>query len=245
MILVTGAASGIGAALVARLRAAGRRSVGLDLRASDADLSLSCDLADADARAAAVAAIDAPLDGIAHVAGLPGTHAPGWVLAVNLFAIVDLTRRLEARFAPGAAIVAVSSIAAQRCDWPEPALAALIAGEGVPDDLSGAAAYELSKRALSLWVTMEAARLAPRGVRVNAVSPGPVETPILADFERSMGPARLAAAARLAGRHATADEIAAPVAWLLSGEAAWVNGVDLRVDGGFHAIRAARALAVK
>lgn len=70
------------------------------------------------------------------------------------------------------------------------------------------------------------------------MSPGPVETPILADFRSSMGADRIAAAEALTGRHGRPEEIAQAIFFLLSPRASWVNGVDLKVDGGFHALRA-------
>lgn len=244
MILVTGGMSGIGAALVARLRGRGHAVRTLD-RAAGADIV--CDLADMAAIDRAAAAIGEELSGIAHVAGVPGTADPRVVLAVNLMAPMRLTALLRDWLAPGARIVAVSSVTAHRCQWADAALRDLIDGGADAADaaaagLDGAGAYELSKRALNLWVTLSAARLHAAGVRVNGVSPGPVYTPIMADFEASMGKARLDAAAALTGRHGRPGEIAAAIDWLLTGDCGWVNGVDLKVDGGFHALRAAAAL---
>jgi NAD(P)-dependent dehydrogenase (short-subunit alcohol dehydrogenase family) len=65
-----------------------------------------------------------------------------------------------------------------------------------------------------------------------SVSPGVVDTPILADFRASMGDAAIDTATAEAGRLAEPDDIAPVIAFLLSPDAGWVNGVDLRVDGG-------------
>lgn len=235
MILVTGGMSGIGAALTARLRGRGEAVLVLD-RQAGADIV--CDLADPAAIDAAAAQVPV-LSGLAHVAGVPGTASGATILAVNLHAPVRLTRLLADRLGKGSAIVAVSSVTAHRCTWDEARLRVLIDGAAAP--LDGTAAYEVSKRALNHWVQLTAAALHPR-VRVNSVSPGPVETPILAEFETSMGKDRLDAAARLTGRHGRADEIAAAIDWLLMDDSGWVNGIDLKVDGGFHALRAAAAL---
>ena len=140
--------------------------------------------------------------------------------------------------------MAVSSVTALRCDWSDDALDALIdapRAEALAQvaDLPGARAYELSKAALNRWARQLAVRLHSRGIRVTTVSPGPVETPILKDFEASIGVDRIAAAAALTGRHARADEIASVIAFLLGDGAAWINGTDVRVDGGYHALRAA------
>jgi NAD(P)-dependent dehydrogenase (short-subunit alcohol dehydrogenase family) len=74
--------------------------------------------------------------------------------------------------------------------------------------------------------------LAERGLRMNAVSPGPVETPILGDFEQTMGKDNLEGVRDLIGRHATPADIAPAVLFLASGESSWINGVNLGADGG-------------
>jgi NAD(P)-dependent dehydrogenase (short-subunit alcohol dehydrogenase family) len=234
-VLVTGAASGIGAALMTELGAA---AIGLDRH----DAEIVCDLTDPQAIAAVAGRIDGALDGIAHVAGLPGTADATAIFAVNVFAPDLLTKALLPRLRHGAGIVAVSSIAALRCEWAVSELDALIDG-GRADiaDLSGPQAYEISKATLNRWVVRQSAALKGRGIRVNGVSPGPVETPILADFRETMGEDRIAAAAALAGRHGRPEEIASALAFLLGPDAGWINGTDLRVDGGFHAARAMAA----
>lgn len=235
-ILVTGAASGIGASLAARLRAAGDMVIGLDRAGGD----MVCDLADSAAIAAAAAGIEGALDGIAHVAGLPGTADPAAIMAVNLDAPRLLTQALASRLAPGAAIVAIASVTAARCPLDERAkddwLALAPTARATLCD--GKTAYEYSKALLIRWVQRAADSMRAQSVRVNAVSPGPVETPILADFEASIGADRIAAAAALTGRHARPDEIAAVAQFLLGSDAAWINGADIKVDGGYHAFRA-------
>ena len=229
-ILVTGAASGIGAAL---MRVLGKNAIGLDRANAD----ILCDLAHPDAITAAATMISGPLSGIAHVAGLPGTASCHDILAVNLRAPILLTEALLPQLGDGGSIVAVSSVTALRCDWDNAALDNLIDGTNAPE-MDSARAYELSKAALNRWAMRMAVALLPRKIRVNTVSPGPVETPILADFETSIGKDRIAAAAALVGRHAQPDDIAHVVAFLLRDAACWVNGTDIKTDGGYHAARA-------
>ncbi|HEX7827205.1 MAG TPA: SDR family oxidoreductase, partial [Mycobacterium sp.] len=70
------------------------------------------------------------------------------------------------------------------------------------------------------------------GLRINAVLPGPVETPILVDFEESMGKDDLDGVKQLLGRHADPDDVASALLFLASDEARWINGHALVVDGG-------------
>lgn len=229
-VLVTGAASGIGAALMARL---GSTAIGLDRAGTD----IACDLSDPAAIRSAAGQIDTLLSGIAHVAGLPGTVDAKTIMAVNTRAPALLTEALLPKLADGASIVAVSSVTALRCHWSLDQIDALLDGAPAPE-MDGVRAYELSKAALNRWAVRTAVGLRPRGIRVNTVSPGPVETPILADFEASIGKDRIDAAAAKVGRHGQPGDIADVIAFLLSGDARWINGTDIKADGGYHAVRA-------
>lgn len=240
--LVTGSASGIGKSIYEMLTARGRHVRGID-RQPGPTCDIVCDLSSASAVTDMVANIDGSIDSIAHIAGVPGTRSSTQILQVNFLAPRLITKLLSSRIAWNGSIVAVSSISAARCeldddrkDWliglEDKALLAELSG------LEGRTAYETSKALLNRWIMHQTAVLASRKIRVNGVSPGPVETPILGDFKQSMGVDRIAVAESLTGRHARPDDIAHAVAFLLSDEACWVNGVDLRVDGGFHTMRA-------
>jgi len=252
--IVTGAASGIGAATALQLRATGATVVTVDVADPPrADVRhVRCDLGDEQQISQAVEAlramarVDGPYDGIAHVAGLPGTRAPRDILAVNFLAPRALVLGLSSNaLARDAGVVLVSSLAALRCAWEAQRLTAIsdhadwaeAMQQAMEPPLDGATAYEVSKRLLNHWVPTAVAAFAPLGARVNTVSPGPVQTPMLRDFRISMGESRIDAAERLSGRHATAIEVAAAITFLLSPAASWINGIDLRVDGGLHALR--------
>lgn len=129
----------------------------------------------------------------------------------------------------------------------------MVEGPGFPADLAALAAkheagdeigYPLSKELLLLW-TFRAAHqplFKARGIRVNAVSPGPVETPILTQFRAVLGDARVDGDIGRVGRAGTAGDIAPAIAFLCSDGARWINGVNLPVDGGLEASVNADAL---
>ncbi|MFD5319630.1 glucose 1-dehydrogenase [Streptomyces sp. NPDC127098] len=100
--------------------------------------------------------------------------------------------------------------------------------------LPGAALYSATKAAVHSLARTLAAELGPRGIRVNSVSPGYIDT---AMYRAAVPPAEEAAVAAriLAGRAGTADEVAGTVAFLASNEAAYINGQDLVIDGGLVA----------
>ena len=114
-----------------------------------------------------------------------------------------------------------------------PDLGPLLAAHKVPD----AEAYPLSKELLLLW-TMRAAHqplFKDRGLRVNAVSPGPVTTPILKEFRQIFGDPRVDDDIARVGRAGSAPDIAPAVLFLCSDGARWINGANLPVDGGLEA----------
>jgi NAD(P)-dependent dehydrogenase (short-subunit alcohol dehydrogenase family) len=251
-IVATGAASGIGRAVCEQLVAHGHEVLGLDLRPTDVTgvAPVVCDLADADSIDAVLDRIGPRIAGLVNCAGLPGTHPPDRVLTVNLLAARRLSGALVDRIARGGAVVNVASVAALRSDRSDEDVAAVLSGSDAAAlewlaaaRLEGPAAYDFSKKALVALTLANSARWLERGVRSVSVSPGPTTTPILADFERSMGADRIRASAEAVGGHAEPGDVAAIVVFLLGASARWINGVDVRVDGGLLGARMAPALS--
>jgi NAD(P)-dependent dehydrogenase (short-subunit alcohol dehydrogenase family) len=248
-ILVTGAGSGIGKSLAEQLLTAGHDVLGADRDTTgipNGATAIRVDLTDP-AQIAALVEQAVMLDGLANVAGVPGTAPPETVLRVNFLGTRRLTDALLPRLQRGAAVVNVASLAGRRpvCDdetaWRlQAAEDEEILAWAKEAGLDGSNAYDLSKKLLVAWTKATAAAQLSHGIRACAVSPGPTETPIIDEFRSSMG-ASVEGSAAIVGRHGRADEVAAVAAFLLSPSASWVNGVDLELDGGLLAARTAAA----
>jgi NAD(P)-dependent dehydrogenase (short-subunit alcohol dehydrogenase family) len=240
--VVTGSASGIGAATAADLRAAGHDVLGLDLR----DAEIIVDLADESARAAAVDEVlrrcDGVLDKLVVCAGLgPHVPDPNTVPAVNYYAAVAVLDGLLPALRRGSspAAVVVSSVASTHVSWDDnpianggmrAALAA--AGEG-----EGYLAYAWSKNAVTVAVRQRATTWAAAGVRINTVAPGSVDTPLLRaglDDPRYGAAMRSFAEAPIR-RLGEPAEVASLITYLLGPEAGFIHGAQFVIDGGIDA----------
>lgn len=247
-VVVTGSASGMGAATAARLEAAGRRVIGVDLH----DADVVADLGTTEGREAAVEAVagltGGAIDGVVTWAGLAGlTNLPGSLLvSVNYFGTVAMLDGLRPLLANGeqAAAVAVSSNSTTiqpgvPMDVVELCLAGDEAGARAAADIATSVmAYPATKTAVAWWARRHAptAQWAGSGINLNVVAPGPVETPMLqASRDDELIGQFVDALEVPVGRKATADELAALVEFLLGPDARFLCGSVLFADGGTDA----------
>jgi NAD(P)-dependent dehydrogenase (short-subunit alcohol dehydrogenase family) len=224
--IVTGGASGIGAATVTALRAAGVRVAVLDLHdAPDADFSLTVDVGDEEQVVAAVheatqrlgaldiAVINAGIGGMGAILDL-STDEWDRVMRVNLrggfVTLRECARAMIASQRPGA-IVAVTSVS------------------GFLTDRS-MAHYSVSKAGLGALVKVAARELGPHGIRVNGVAPGTTDTPMFAATDRMRGYRERVAARAALGRVGSAAEVAQAIVALCALD--WVTGQIVAADGG-------------
>ncbi|MBP0047428.1 SDR family oxidoreductase [Marinobacterium sp. AK62] len=246
-IAVTGAASGIGAAVCQHLEAAGHTLIRVDLRNAD----VNADLSSAKGRKAAVeqtlAACDNRLDAVVACAGV-GVTAPsvGLIIGVNYFGVTEYLEGLETALANsgnGKAVIIGSVAGSHMVAQPHPMTAAMLEGDEarsrqIAEELGDpAAAYAASKYAVTVFGRRKSVAWGKQGMRLNVIAPGAVETPL---HQASKEDARFGEAVKNfvapMGRAGVPDEIADGVDFLLSDQSAFVNGSVLFIDGGMDAM---------
>ncbi len=241
---LTGGASGIGAALSEQLLTAGHQVIDVDIKGAN----IVADLSTAEGRNSALAEINrlAPdgLDGFIPLAGLAsGTGHPGRLItAVNYFGAVAMVEGLKPLLEKkSGAVVLICSNSAPMSAHDDPLVTALLAGDEAAA-LETAAnetglEYMAGKRALAYWMRRNAFDYGRRGIRMNAVAPGPIDTPMTAALNAT--PFKKAVDALLSmtpvERMGKPEEVANTIRFLLSNEASLVHGTVVFVDGGYDA----------
>ena len=246
-VVVTGAFSGVGAALVDLLKEIGAQEIiALDIHKPDGpiDRYIETNMGDTDAVAAAAAAIEGPVDVLFNNAGIAGTNPTPAVMQVNYLGLRQLSELLLEKMPAGASIVNTASIAGGQ--WPDH-LGEVLECLACPDPKAALAwceahaervgdGYAFSKECVQIYTMQSAKQTIARGVRTNSVCPAPIDTPLIPDFKKTMTDKIIDwTVEQCGGTIATPLDIAKVLAFLGSDASVYVNGVNLNVDAGFNA----------
>lgn len=244
-VLVVGCATGMGAATAALVEELGGEVIGADYRAPRADLAqfIECDLRDPSQVDSLVASLTGPIDALFYCAGLPTGRPPQDVMKVNFAAARAVTEGVLALIPRGGAVAIIASTGGLNFARHMEPISRLLdtetfdaAAAWSQDEAETVAdGYVLSKEAITVYMMRRAITAAVEGVRVNCVSPGPTDTPMMADFEAASSRELLLSYTGPMQRYATAAEIASALAFVNSSAASYITGLNLLIDGGFLA----------
>jgi len=230
-VVVTGAAGGIGSAVCDRLRREGARVFALDVRPPAAEMASEfvpvdiLDLASVTASIAAVVERAGRIDGLVAAAGLSEEPTPAESMPVGVW---DRTINVNLR----GVFLTCQAVGGHMLAQGEGSIVAIasMSGNFIVNSPQQQVAYNASKAGVSAMVRSLAYEWGSRGVRVNAVSPGDVGTPLLTSKTEMHSTWK---AATPLGRFATPEEVAAACSWLLGEESRFCLGTELLMDGGY------------
>jgi len=245
VLVFGGGGGGMGAATVRDLTDLGAEVHVVDLREPPVDVASyqNVDLREPDAIEAAIAAVDGPIHSLFYCAGLPGPPFDAVdVMTVNFLALRHATRVAEPRLTEGASVCAISSGAGMGWMMHLQPIMELLATTSVDEGKAWCKGhpelvdqgYAFSKEAIIVWTMAESVGLGERRrVRLNCISPGPTDTPMMPQFIANSGEDFFAALPRPLGRNSTPEEQAHPMVFLNSDAASYISGANLYTDGGF------------
>jgi NAD(P)-dependent dehydrogenase (short-subunit alcohol dehydrogenase family) len=243
-VIVTGAASGMGAATAQILVDLGAEVHTIDIKKPEVTGLASfteCDLREPDRIAETVAKIGKIVNALFNCAGLPNTFPNLDVMLVNFCGLRELTEAVIPLMVEGSAIASIASTAG--IGWT--ANLELLSGLTATPDFAAAKAwceahpgqianaYGLSKEAINAYTALRSFTLARDSIRINCVNPGPTDTPMMPEFEKAIGKKYMDEFPVPLGRHAVAAEQAWPMVFLNSPRSSFVTGLQFDCDGGF------------
>jgi len=243
VIVSGGGGAGMGAAAVRELANLGAEIHTIDLKDPPVEVAShqSVDLRDPAATTGAVERIGGRIDALFNCAGLPGGKFPDVdVMLVNFAGMRHLAEVVADRMDAGGAIASISSTAGAGWLMNIGKWMPLVTSPGFdaakkwceehPEEIAGG--YAPSKEAIIVWTLWASFGLAQRGIRVNCISPGPTDTPMMPDFEEQVGKEFMDNFPVPLGRRSTPDEQAYPLIFLNSKAASFVTGENVITDGG-------------
>ena len=243
-VIVTGAASGMGEATARILVDLGVEVHAIDIKKPEVTGLASfsrCDLREPAQIEDTIGKIGSIVNALFNCAGLPNTFPNLDVMLVNFCGLRALTEATVPLMIEGSAIASIASTAGIGWMQNTGPLFELLATpdfatanqwcEAHPRELANA--YGFSKEAINAYTAQRSFTLAPQGIRINCVNPGPTDTPMMPEFEKAIGKKYMDDFPVPLGRHAVAEEQAWPLVFLNSPRAAFVTGVQFDADGGF------------
>ena len=242
-VLLTGGASGVGEATAKLLLESGHQVISIDVKPfANSDFEqYFCDLSDPASIDLVLEKLPGPFSSLLNVAGVPMAVGNELTMKINYFGLRYFTERVFNRIADGGTVVNVASIAGNNWRKRRGYLSELMTiedfDEGVAwwrenEEALDIDAYTFSKEAVVIYTMMLAGKGLTRGIRVNDVGPGPVDTPILPDFTNDVGPENMQMLINTIGRPAQPVDIAEALVTLAEGRISWLNGQHIIVDGG-------------
>jgi NAD(P)-dependent dehydrogenase (short-subunit alcohol dehydrogenase family) len=256
VVVVTGAARGMGRACVDRLQGRAAQLVAVDLEAPEIEgaIGIACDVADPEAVDRVVRRVRelGPFRSLVHAAGISPTMGdPRRIFEVDLVGTQLLLDAFEPLVEAGSSAVCFASSAAYQVALlgPDPALDAFVEDPRAPGFLDlaaarfqdGGLAYAWAKRGVVRAAARAAVAWSRQGGRVNSVSPGLIDTGMGRREFASQPMMQVILDRTPLRRLGRAEEVAALVGFLVSDEASFVSGIDVLVDGG--ALEGLRGLA--
>lgn len=244
-VIVTGCASGMGEATARILIDLGAEVHGIDMKEpSLPDLAgyQATDLREPDQIKAAVDGIGGEVDALFNCAGLPTTFPDLDVMLVNFCGLRELTELVVGHMNDGAGIVNIASVAGAGWLMKQATIMELV---NAPDfaaarawceaNVTDGSSYSVSKEAINAYTALRGYQLAPRGIRVNCVNPGPTDTPMMPAFIETSGQDFFDNFPKPIGRNARPEEQAWALVLVNSPRSSYLMGQNIFVDGGFMA----------
>jgi NAD(P)-dependent dehydrogenase (short-subunit alcohol dehydrogenase family) len=243
VVVVGGGGAGMGAAAVTGLADLGAEIHVIDLREPPVDVASyqNVDLSTPEAGAAAIGKIGGPINALFNCAGVPGPprFADVDTMVMNFIVPRHVAELCVPHMPAGSAIASIASTAGAGYLQNIAQWLPLVTTNGFseakswceahPDEIKWG--YSPAKEALIVWTMWAALELATKGIRVNCISPGPTDTPMMSDFVAAGGDLVDLFAQGL-GRRSTPAEQGYPLIFLNSDAASYVSGENLVTDGG-------------